>query len=280
MESNFKIAFKITVAHTYFEQGICNCLQFTPDDSTKKLLARFGFMTKNKVNGLELYSNSTSELQVFLNYIARVTGQGLFTFKIQTSNPNFNSFTELPTDWTGQLVYDSQSTANVHDADSVQLKETRSNDANNTDFGSLIIRFDDVIKYTDGQNLAQFNISYEARATQWQYFVINKSALKLDNPAVVGKSEISFNTPQNVTIENGEQALLFSSGDNMIPLSEVPKYKFDLVNNPILTDSENQKKSTATKTILKGLPAPDPKRFGLISVDSKKQVSSPMYVYV
>jgi hypothetical protein len=280
MESNFKIAFKLMVAHTYFEQGVCNCLQFIPDESTQKILNRFGFLIRNKVNGFELYSNSTTELPAYLTYIKKVTGQDFFTFKIKTNNSGFQSFTDLPVDWMGQILYDSQSITNVYDANTVKLTATLSADVDNANIGNLIIRFDELAKYTNSQNSAQFNISYNARATQWQYYVINKSAIKLDNTAVVGKSDIAFNAPQHVIIENGQQALLFSSGGTMIPLSEVPKYKFDLVNNPILTDSINQNKSTATKTILKGLPTPDPRRFGLTSVDGKKQVSSPMYVYV
>jgi len=278
MESNFKIAFKLMVAHTYFEQGVCNCLQFIPDESTQKILNRFGFLIRNKVNGFDLYSNSTTELPAYLTYIKKVAGQDFFTFKIKTNNSGFQSFTDLPVDWMGQILYDSQSITNVYDANTVKLTAALSADADNANIGNLIIRFDDVAKHADSQNGAQFNINYNARATQWQYYIINKSALNLNNTAVVGKFDISFNTPQQVTIENGQQALLFSSGGTMIPLSEVPKYKFDLVNNPILTDSINQNKSTATKTILKGLPTPDPRRFGLTSVDGKKQVSSPMYV--
>jgi hypothetical protein len=280
MESKFKVVFKLTVTHAYFEQGICSCLQFTPDDRTKKILTRFGFLIKNKVDGFELYSNSNSELPALLDYIKKATSQEFFTFNIQTNNPDFNSFTALPVNWMGQLTYDSRAAGNLYSANIVKLKETLSADTNPKAVGSIVLRFDDVIKYTGRINGVLFNIGYEAKCTQWQYFVINKSALKLDNPAVVGKSDISFNAPQSVTTENGLQALLFSSGDKLIPLSEVPKYKFDLVNNPILTDSKKPNKSTAPQTIFRGLPTPDPKRIGLITMDSKKQVSSPMYVYV
>ncbi|WCT10013.1 hypothetical protein [Mucilaginibacter jinjuensis] len=280
MQSSFKIAFNVAVTHTYFDKGVCNCLQFVPDAGTQMLLKRFGFIIRNKINGFELYSNSTSELSALLNHISKVTGQNSFGFKIQTNNPSFNYFTDLPVSWRGQLVYDSQSIIAVSDSNVVLLKETQSEDTDTTCIGSLNVQFDDLLKYSNATGFAQFQINYTARSTQWQYYVINKSALALGNPAIVGKADISFSPPTNVTIDSGQQAMMFSSGNNLIPLSEVPQYKFDLVNNPASGGNESSAKSTSVKTIFKGLPNPDPKRIGIVSIDNQQQISSPMYVYV
>jgi hypothetical protein len=280
MQSNFKIAFNVAVAHTYFDKGICNCLQFVPNAGTQMLFKRFGFITRNKIDGFELYSNSASELSILLNHINKVTGQNSFVFTIQTNNSSFNYFTDLPMGWRGQLVYNSQSTVNVSASNIVQLKETTSGDTDTTSMGTLTVNFDDLLKYSGAGGFAQFQISYKARSTQWQYYVINKSALALGNPAIVGKSDISFSLPTHVTIDSGQQAMLFSSGNKLIPLSEVPQYKFDLVNNPASTGGESSAKSTSVKTIFKGLPNPDPNRIGMVSIDNQQQVSSPMYIYV
>jgi hypothetical protein len=280
MQSNFKIAFSVEATHTYFDKGICNCLQFMPDAGTQMLMKRFGFIIRNKINGLELYSNSVSELSVLLNHINKVSGQNSFGFKIETNNSNFNYFTDLPVKWSGQLMYDSQSIVTITDSNIVQLKQTLSEDTDTTCIGSLNVQFDDLLKYSSANGVAKFQISYKSRSTQWQYFIINKSALTLGNPAIVGKSDISFSSPGNVTIGNGQQAMLFSSGNRLIPLSEVPQYKFDLVNNPASNGSESSPKSTSAKTIFKGLPNPDPKQIGIVSIDNQQQVSSPMYVYV
>lgn len=280
MQSSFKIAFNVAVAHTYFDKGICNCLQFVPGAGTQKLLKRFGFIVRNKINGFDLYSNSASEPSALLNHVNKVTGQNSFVFKIRTNNSSFNYFTDLPLNWGGQLVYNSQSTVNVSASNIVQLKETTSEDIDTTCIGTLTVNFDDLLKYSSASGFAQFQISYKARSTQWQYFVINKSALALGNPAIVGKSDISFSSPSNVTIDSGQQAMLFSSGNKLIPLSEIPQYKFDLVNNPASNGGESPAKSTSVKTIFKGLPNPDPNRIGIVSIDNQQQVSSPMYVYV
>jgi hypothetical protein len=60
----------------------------------------------------------------------------------------------------------------------------------------------------------------------------------------------------------------------------MPKYKFNLVNNPTSSNSGTTKKMPAPQIILKGLPNPDPKRIRITNVNKENQVSSPMYVYV
>jgi hypothetical protein len=98
----------------------------------------------------------------------------------------------------------------------------------------------------------------------------------LGNPNIAGKTNISFGGPENVTIDNGQQAMLFTS-DNLIPLSEVPVHRFNLVNNS--DNSANQKVSPG-KLIFKGLPNPDPVRIGIDMAGKDTRVVSPMYVYV
>lgn len=138
----------------------------------------------------------------------------------------------------------------------------------------LTIHFADIIEQAAGA-CAQFAIRYAARATQWQYFVVNKGALKLDNPAITGKADINFEGPESVTIPSGQQAMLFTSGGNLIPLSEHPRYKFDLVNNPAGATTR-----PAARTIVRGLPGPAPWRIGSTLIGANNQCISSMYVYL
>jgi hypothetical protein len=280
IRSNFQMMFKVEVFHSYFEQGICNCLRFKPGATTTGLLKRFDFKIRNKINGFDFYSNSRYTITAFLQYIQTSTNQTFFDFEIESNDPNFHLFTELPVDWVGQLFYDSQASVNMHQDGVVELGQSLSENANITSLGNLTVHFDDILKFGPGNKCAQFAINYKARSTQWQYFVINKSSIQLNNPAIGGKADIGFNGPENVTIENGERAILFTSGDNLIPLSKVPTYKFDLVNRPALNGNDPPKRASAPKIIFRGLPNPDPKRIGIVNVNSINQVSSPIYVYV
>jgi len=279
IRSNFKIVFKIDVYHSYFEQSICNCLQFTPGVATGELLKRFDFKIRSKINGFDFYINPPKELTAFLKYITETTGQTYFDFSIDTNNPKFKYFTEMPINQCGQLLYDSHADINSYDQNTVRLNESFSQARGKSNLGSLIVRFEDIIKLQVDNNYVQFCINYKARSTQWQYYFINKSSVQLSNPAVTSKTGVYFSNPSNVVIESGQQAILFSSGSNLIPLSQVPKHKFDLVNNPIITGTETSKQSAAVKTIFKGLPTPDPVRIGL-NGNNEDLLSSPMYVYI
>ena len=101
----------------------------------------------------------------------------------------------------------------------------------------------------------------------------------LANPSITSKDGISFTGPASVTIQSGQQALLFSSGESLIPLSQQPKQRFDLVDNPAPDNQQGQKRNSP-KIIYKGLPNADPKFYGITEVNGSSQVTSPMYVYV
>jgi hypothetical protein len=280
IQSNLQIAFTVSVLHSYFEEGVCNCLQFKPGAVTQALLKRFGFGIRNRVNGFDFYVNTRDTLGAFLNYISSSMHQDFFDFDIVTNNSNFTYFTSLPVNWVGQLVYDSNAAANTSAVNGLQLAESLTPPASPACLGKLTLWFDDILKLNTDKGAAQFIISYNARATQWQYFFINKSAVQLNNPAITGKTNIVFEGPENVTIKSGQQAILFSSGNQLIPLSQVPRYKFDLVNNPLSSAGDTAGKRPAPKIILKGLPNPDAGRIGRVSIDQTSQLSSPMYVYL
>lgn len=276
-QTNLQIAFKLEVFHSYFEDNICRCLQFSPGPATKNIQKRFDCKMRHFINGFEFYINSQQSLTDILNYITKTIDNSFFDFRITSTDANFIPFTELPVNWTGQLLYDTQVNANTYTNGVLQLAETLSVTTGDAP-GKLIVQFNDIIKYSNAK-FASFNISLQARSTQWQYYFINKSALSLENPAI-SKTSISFTGPETVLLETGEKAIFFSSGNNLLSLSEVPKYRFDLINYTSAIKTENDKKAPASKTIFKGLPNPSPMRMGITEVNGNYHVSSPMYVYL
>jgi hypothetical protein len=274
---NYNIIFKVAIFHSYYENDYCNCLSINLKSETYLLLKRFGFAVKNRTNGIELYSNS-SNLPALLNYVSKATGLTSFDFDLITNNDNFTYFTDLPMDRMGNLSYNSQSESNLQVENEVTLIPELNPSVFQNNVGSLSIHFDELIKNADQAKPLEFKINYKARATQWQYFIINRSAMPLVNPKVVGKSGIEFEGPQNITIETGEKALLFSSSQNLIPLSIIPTHKFDLIDAKLLSNTEEIGQNKMTKTIVKGLPTPLIAYVG--NKSEIKLVSSPMYVYV
>jgi hypothetical protein len=278
MIKSYQRLFQLDVFHSYFQKDVCRCLEFNAEAATERLMKRFRFLIRRQINGIGLYSNSGQSIEQLLSYIEQATGQNSFCFEIRTNNPDFNFFTELPPNWVGQLLYDSNNSS-VQD-NSVQLNQQLSGNAGTLCLGKVTLRFEDILKFSEQTGYAPFNIRYAARATQWQYFVINRSLLPLSNPAISGKEPIHFEGPENVLTEAGQVALLFSSGRSLIPLSEAPIYKFDLVNSPASAGEAAESKTVMPQIIVKGLPTPNPQWIGRATGDRNEQLASPMYVYL
>lgn len=273
--SSYTRIFGLAVYHTYFENDVCTCLQFTPDAATSVLLSKYGFKMRTSVNGFDFFFNGRGSAADILDYVAKVTRQNYFEFTISSTNEAFLLFTDLSVDWLGQITFDSSSASNQNTNGTIVLAEQLEACSLASDPGVLRIYFADIL----ANDYPAYQIRLNARATQWQYYIVNKSAAVLDNPAISGKPSAGFNGPETVTIPTGQQAILFSSGD-LLPLSEVPKYKFDLVNNAASDIPSPSKKSTSGKLIFKGLPNPDPGNVGIVQINGKKQTASPIYVYL
>src|SRR3569833_1345428 len=226
-KSNFQIAFNVDVSHSYFEHNVCSCLQYSYGPVTRALAARFDMRIRKRVSGFGFYINTRGSLSSFLQYACAATGQTYFDFDMSATNPAFNFFTESPAGWLGTLVYDSNSVLSIRSGDIIRLIPGQVTGAGASNVGILRVHFDDLIN----NGCMQFDISYDARATLWQYFVINSSAVSLQNPSISGKAGISFTGPENVTMETGQQAMLFTSGESLLPMAQVPKHRFNLINN-------------------------------------------------
>ncbi len=276
IQSNYIKIFGTAAYHTFFDNGKCNCLHFIPNHKTDQTLKKFGFKMNPVSNGFDLYSNTKSSLSDLLDYISKTTQQDYFEFDIKCSNPNFILFTTLPINWIGAINYSSQDPKNINNNGKITLNQSLESKTVSTHFGHLKIYFEDILKDQNPTNPVLFEINFTARATQWQYYFINKNAVQLNNPSITEKENIQFDGPQTVTIPTGESALLFTSNKTYITLSEKPKYKFDLISSSTSTNQTN----TKPKVIIKGLPVPDVSRIGLIENNDQNQVASPMYIYL
>lgn len=276
IQSNYIKIFSTAAYHTFFDNGKCNCLHFIPNHKTDSILKKYGFRMTPVSNGFDLHSNTKSSLSDLLDYISKNTEQDYFEFDIKCSNPNFILFTALPINWIGAVNYSSQDPKNVNNNGKITLNQSLENKPASTHFGHLKIYFEDILKEQNTSDSILFQINFTARATQWQYYFINKNAVQLNNPSITEKENIQFDGPKTVTIQTGESALLFTSNKTYITLSEKPKYKFDLISSSASANQTN----TKPKVIIKGLPVPDVSRIGIIENNDQNQVASPMYIYL
>lgn len=270
-------AFDVMVYHTFFDTGKCNCLHFIPDAPTEKIFRKFGLRMNLISNGFELFLKSNSSITDTLAYISKTASLDYFEFNIKSDNPFFALFTAMPIHFPGQITYTSQDPENQDSNGTVVLHETLQQEKSNLFLGLLRISFED-LKKTAAASPMHFEMKFTARATQWQYYVINKNAVPLNNPVINEKGKMQFDDPEQIVLQTGEKALLFTSGKTNILLSEKPKYKFDLINT---TESNGSgPKNSSGKVLLKGLPVPDVSRIGIIENAGTIQVTSPMYIYL
>lgn len=271
MNSQYNIVFSIQVFHEYFEKGTCKCVEIQPNKATANTINRYGFKINRNENAFEFYSNVPKNISDYLNYIQANSEQDCFEFDLTSSDSNFTLYTELPTNWTNSFIYTSSNT--VYENQKIVLTAASIPNSGSVSIGSVKIYFKDIIALISTNNECNYAIKYESRATQWRYYIINKSEILLNNPEIVSKIPVVFEQAITVTLQNGNRALLFSSGENFMKMSEIPKYKFDLVDKSTISNQKG-------KTIFKGLPNPRPNNIGLEEENKEKIVTSSMYVYI
>lgn len=271
MNSQYKIIFSIQVFHEYFEKGICKYIEIQPNKATINTINRYGFKINRNENAFEFYSNVPKNISDYLNYIQANSGQDCFEFDLTSSDPNFTLYTELPTNWTNKFIYTSSNT--VYENQKTVLTASSIPNNSSVSIGSVKIYFKDITALINTNNECNYAIKYESRATQWRYYIINKSQIPINDLEIVSKIPVDFEQSTNVILQNGNRAQLFSSGGNFMKMSEIPKYKFDLVDKSTIGNQKG-------KTIFKGLPNPRPNNIGLDEGNKEKIVTSSMYVYI
>ncbi|MCH9659514.1 MAG: hypothetical protein K0U54_01240 [Bacteroidetes bacterium] len=281
MINDYKIVFNVTVSHTYFAQDICKGLDFNPSEYTAEIMQRFNLRIGNDKSGFSLYAQPNGSILDFLNYLDEVADQSYFEFEIQSIDPNFYSYTNFPIDWVGTSLYNSEYLANESVDGVVFLKEDLSSSSSQTtNVIRLKVHFNDLIKSHETDQIVSFEIKFQARATQWQYYIINNGPQQFNNLKITGRSNITFEGPKEILLQNEQTALLFSSEGPLIPLSEISLYSFDLMDDAIAALDTTAHEPISGTVVLSGLPNPNVTSFGIVELEGIKQVTSPMYIYV
>lgn len=268
MNTNYTLVFNIDIKHSYFASGICEDLICNPTIDTKQIIDKYGFIIRKTQSGFQLYSNTNQSIEDYLQYIQQVTETNAFEFTGTAINQAFYNYTaEIPVTEIGVLSYKS----NELTTSPIALEKTfvAKNDASNAI--TIKIQFDDIIKADTTDNLT-YQIQLHARKTQWQYHIINSSNQEYTEIAIESNAtEIQFINEGETTLQNGQKATLFSSGETLIPLKNVAEHKFDIVN------TKQTIAGSRKETIFKGLPIPNPSN--QIILDNGT-IASPMYVYI
>ncbi|MEE4000451.1 hypothetical protein V1T75_08870 [Tenacibaculum sp. FZY0031] len=271
-KSSFYKMFRVEVMHTYFVNNICKGLVYVASKETKGIIKRFSLKLKVIDNGFEFYTQTEKTIEEFLNYITLTTGEESFNFNITTTNQQFYHYTNLPVNQLGVIKFSSASVETSNKEKKLIPSFTKKQEANI--LSRVSIHFQELVKLDKSKELANYKIQFKARETQWKYFILNNSKQNLGELSITGKSEKQFKGPFDVILQNGQKAQEFSLKEGVLPLSEVPKYQFNLISNT------KKNGEARTRVICKGLPTPNPNTIEIKRSESELVVASLMYVYV
>ncbi|WP_430410640.1 hypothetical protein [Kordia sp.] len=269
MNTNYTSLFGISILHTYFASGSCEGLIHNPSIGTKKIMDSYGLIIRRMSNGFELYASTNQSIEDYLNYIQQVTQTDTFEFNATATDQNFYNYTaEVPLNEIGILSYKNNGQTNTP----ITLEKTFIPQSDTSDILQIKIKFEDIIHANKNNTNLAFQIQLHARETQWQYNIINNSNQNYTKIAIQSNTdEIQFSNKGETTLENGQEAILFSSGKTLIPLKNTAQYKFDIINTKQTIAGDRQ------ETIFKGLPIPDASNLKILEDNT---IASSMYVYI
>jgi hypothetical protein len=246
-------------------------MQFKASTETDTLMRKYGLVLRLNPDGFEVYTSNSQPLETSLTYITQVSGQTAFEFVGITTDPNFYYFTDIPMNEVGFLNYSSDQTATDASNTSIQLTENFVQEAASQHAMKITIQFDDLIKLYNNTTIA-YSIALQARETQWNYYIINNSNQEYNQLEIQSTDEnIQFSGSTAVTLQNGQNALLFSSQTTKIPLKNEVTYTFNLISTKKTIAGERK------EIVVKGLPIPNPQN---LQVQDDHTIASLMYVYI
>ncbi len=273
MESTYTSLFSLTVTHTYFQSGFCEGLNYEPAASTRELMDKYNLRLQLNEQGFQFYAPRKASIEAYLDYISRATGVLSFQFKVTPLYGVFYQFTDVSVNELGELLFNSNDVESNQEF-LVLNQQFQKEPLLANDLFRLTINFDDLIEAQKSSTEVHYKIEFFSRATQWQYNVINNSRQHVGELSITGDQNVEFDQGTETILQNGQKATLFTSLNSNITYSETPQYQFDLINT---TEILGRKK---VKTLLKGLPMPNPQQLEIQQEETSSKVISPTYVYI
>jgi len=272
MRTQYKKVLQLDVFHSYFKDGKVRHLEFKPSAETQQVFTKYGILLRNEVSAFKLYSSKEGGVEDLLGYILNNTETESFDFTISTSDTNFYNYTELPLNWVGQMDYSNDADENTQNENALILKSSASEKMATAFFGTVKIDLKK-LKSQLSNGEVNYEIHFEARKTQWNYLII--ASKEMEGLSITSKTDLSFEGPTEVVLQNGSKALKFTSGNVLIPLKEDAQLRLDLVQKLELPGG-----GETTEIILSGLPNAGPERIGILEIEGSQVASSEMYIYI
>ncbi len=260
--NTYSIIAELELKHTYFTSGKCSAIAITPTKETSELLQKYNFMIRNIAGKYAIVAENRGSLSEYFAYINQVSGLDAFTFNLVVDQPDFFIYTDISSKQLGTYNYttSSQTGANVLSPNVVPDKNV---------FGTVKLNFNDLIS----DKSTTYQIQFQARVSEWIYYIINRSGLALKKLAIKTSGNIAFEGLTNNTLPNGESAITFKSTEP-ITMAEISKVRYDLV------EASQNNGLPNGKIIMKGLPQAGPINTIVNTENNEEQFTSLLYLYI
>lgn len=253
---------ELRLQHTYYTSGSCPALSMTPTKDTAAIMAKYNFVTR-EINGTyALVSEDQENLKNYLEYITKVTELNAFIFNLTLEDPNFFIFTDIPKNRLGTYNYSTEN----QEQDGVLKPELQSDKGV---FANVRFCFEDLAKDTG----SIYKIQFQASTSIWDYIIVNRSALNIENCFIKTNNSSQFNEPVNVTLPTGDKAISYTSSEPIL-MEQTSKVNYDLVKASHNSNLPNG------KIIFKGLPLAGPINTSVNKQNGEDQYVSSLYIYI
>ena len=263
--SDYQTLFDIRIAHDYFSDGVCTCLDFVPTHETLRVMRNTGLLMRRSAQGVWLaYDRDSRDA---LQQQLAGDGEGLdLLFKVYTADPQFRTYTEPFTDRMHGLLYFTNRGLSV--ANSEQLKLHTGKAVSNQDLidmeseqlRGILDRKDrrippvGVIRiYADQRTNPLFDkrneskapsyiLQFTSRQTYWKYYLqVDRTGEEVYIVDAEGRIEFEATGPDRLA--NGRAVSSYRSKQR-IPLQQRFDFRFQL----------KQRKNGIEKVLYRQLP--------------------------
>ncbi|WES87990.1 hypothetical protein [Dickeya fangzhongdai] len=269
----FAIA-ELILQHHYFPQGDWREASLVPDEYTRRQMRRFGLQLVAFGNTWRFYGGAITGRAAFLQYYATLADAQPFRFWVVQPRPYFVLITDMPLDWQGVLGFSSQRVMSEGAAqDTAQLiaGAPASDDAPDGAVAEICCHPDDLA------TRQSYAVSLQPRATTWEYRVIPRGQIRLQDPQVVDTSgQVAFSSPAALTAESGESDGWVTRSMSAIAFQQVPAQRLSLMDSQLADTPDG---GARQRRILSALPTPAGTQPFTHRADDNLPVSV-MYVYV
>lgn len=260
--NQYKLILSVSISHSYFQKKIDPSLRFQPSKSTIDLMNRFKIIVRQTISRIELYCDTEESIKSILLTIIASTEISSLDFEFNFNNPSFSNYTEI-SGTVDHLVFSSDNKLNRNENENIFLHPSFTERQNENRFGQLHIQLVDLLKFHNTSNHVNFNISFNARSTYWQYVIINSRGFSSNEMSIESNSGIKFSISKEIDLNNIGNKTIFTS-KTLIPFSNVFEHKFDLKNRD--------------ETIIKGLPNTDIESLRIVKSNGETLLYSSTFI--